>query len=55
MSTKKFSTLEGVFIPSLLSIFGVIMYLRLGWVVGQVGLFGAIAIIFLSNVISLST
>ncbi len=55
MSIKKFSTFEGVFIPSLLSIFGVIMYLRLGWVVGEVGLIGAILIIILSNVISLTT
>ena len=52
---KRFSTFEGVFTPTLLSILGVIMYLRLGWVVGQVGLVQALAIIVLSNVITLAT
>ncbi len=55
MSLKRFGTIEGVFIPSLLSIFGVIMYLRLSWVVGEVGIIGALIIIALANVISLST
>jgi len=55
MSTKRFSTFEGVFTPCLLSILGVIMYLRLGWVVGQVGLIGAITIIVLANLITLAS
>ena len=33
-------TFGGVFTPSILTILGVIMYLRFGWVVGQVGLVG---------------
>ncbi len=52
---RKFSTFEGVFTPCLLSILGVIMYLRLGWVVGTVGLAGTLIIIVLSNLITLST
>ncbi len=52
---KRFSTFEGVFTPTLLSILGVIMYLRLGWVVGQVGLGGALLIIVISNCITLAT
>ncbi|MFT7538298.1 MAG: solute carrier family 12 sodium/potassium/chloride transporter 2 [Lysobacterales bacterium] len=52
---RKFSTFEGVFTPCLLSILGVIMYLRLGWVVGNVGLAGTVLIIILSNVITLVT
>ncbi len=55
MSTRRFSTFEGVFTPCLLSILGVIMYLRLGWVVGQSGLAGAILIIVLANLITLAT
>ncbi|MBZ0166218.1 MAG: Na-K-Cl cotransporter, partial [Candidatus Omnitrophica bacterium] len=55
MSTRRFSTFEGVFTPCLLSILGVIMYLRLGWVVGQVGLFWTITIIILANLITLAT
>lgn len=34
-SPKLFGTLTGVFVPTLLTILGVIMYLRLGWAVGQ--------------------
>lgn len=52
---KKFGTFAGVFTPSLLTILGVIMYMRLGWVVGNAGLIGAIAIILIAHVISIST
>jgi solute carrier family 12 sodium/potassium/chloride transporter 2 len=52
---KRFSTFEGVFTPTILSILGVIMYLRLGWVVGEAGLFNALMIIVLANVITLAT
>lgn len=55
MSQKRFSTFEGVFTPSLLSILGVIMYLRLGWVVGQTGLGRALLIILISNLITIAT
>jgi len=52
---KKFRTFEGVFTPSLLTILGVIMYMRLGWVVGNAGLFGAIIIIIIAHVITVTT
>jgi amino acid transporter len=53
---KKFGTFGGVFTPSLLTILGVIMYLRMGWVVGNAGsLVMVMAIIFLAHVVSLST
>ena len=52
---KKFRTFEGVFTPSLLTILGVIMYMRLGWVVGNAGLFGAIIIIIIAHVIAVTT
>jgi len=55
MSAKRFSTFEGVFTPCLLSILGVIMYLRLGFVVGSIGLGGALMIIVLANLITLAT
>ncbi|MBW3657527.1 MAG: Na-K-Cl cotransporter [Actinobacteria bacterium] len=35
---KTFGTFEGVFTPTLLTILGVIMYLRQGWVIGNAGL-----------------
>ncbi|MBJ2174453.1 amino acid permease [Aureibaculum sp. A20] len=52
---KKFGTFAGVFTPSLLTILGVILYMRLGWVIGNAGLFGAIIIILIAHVISIST
>ncbi|RMH73960.1 MAG: hypothetical protein D6675_01140 [Gemmatimonadetes bacterium] len=51
----KFGTFAGVFTPSILTILGVIMYLRLGWVVGQAGIIGAIGIILIAHIISVST
>ena len=52
---KKFGTFGGVFTPTLLTILGVIMYLRLGWVVGNAGLLGAWLIIIISFLITLCT
>ncbi|UCG27347.1 MAG: hypothetical protein JSV24_10265 [Bacteroidales bacterium] len=52
---RKFGTFGGVFTPDVLTILGVIMYLRLGWVVGNAGILGALAIIFLSKSISICT
>jgi len=45
----------GVFTPTILTILGVIMYLRFGWVVGQVGLPHTLLIVVLANVITLQT
>ncbi len=52
---KKFGTFAGVFTPSILTILGVIMYMRLGWVVGNAGLIGAIIIIVIAHVIAVTT
>ncbi len=52
---KKFGTFGGVFTPTLLTILGVIMYLRMGWVVGNAGLLGAWVIIIVSFLITLCT
>ncbi len=48
-------TFGGVFTPSILTILGVIMYLRFGWVVGNVGLFGTLVIVTLSTSITFLT
>lgn len=55
MKKNGLKTFEGVYTPTLLTILGVIMYLRLGWVVGNVGLWGAIVIILLAHVITVCT
>lgn len=49
------NTFVGVYTPTILTILGVIMYLRFGWVVGQVGLFSSIVIVALANLITLAT
>lgn len=48
-------TFGGVFTPSILTILGVIMYLRFGWVVGQVGLARTLIIVTLSTAITFLT
>ncbi|MFN1835792.1 Na-K-Cl cotransporter [Balneola sp. MJW-20] len=48
-------TFGGVFTPSILTILGVIMYLRFGWVVGNVGLIGTLIIVTLSTSITFLT
>ncbi len=52
---KKFGAFAGVYTPSILTILGVIMYLRLGWVAGVAGIWGSIAVILLAHVISITT
>ncbi|MDX1521388.1 MAG: amino acid permease [Anaerolineae bacterium] len=53
--TGRCGTFAGVFTPNVLTILGLILFLRIGWVVGQSGLVGALIIIALANVISLLT
>jgi solute carrier family 12 sodium/potassium/chloride transporter 2 len=48
-------TFGGVFTPSILTILGVIMYLRFGWVVGNVGLLGTLLIVVMCTSITLIT
>jgi len=52
---EKFGVFAGVFTPDVLTILGVIMYLRFGWVVGNAGFLGAIIIIVLAKSITLCT
>lgn len=55
ISYKKFGTFHGVIRPTILTILGVMMYLREGWVVGNAGLGGAIVIILMCYVITGTT
>ena len=48
-------TFSGVFTPSILTILGIILFLRLGYVVGNAGLGRALVILFLANGISVLT
>lgn len=49
----QFGTFKGVFTPSILTIFGVIMYLRSGWMLGNVGLAGSLMIVTMACGITL--
>ena len=51
----KFGTFGGVFTPCVLMILGVILYLRLGQVTGQAGLWQALLVIGFANLITLLT
>ncbi len=53
--TGKFGTFSGVFTPSILTILGVIMYLRFPAIIGQAGLINTIGIIVIAHIISFST
>lgn len=48
-------TFLGVFTPSVLTILGVVLFLRTGWVVGQVGLLPTLLIVVLAHAITFTT
>ncbi len=48
-------TFLGVFTPSVLTILGVVLFLRTGWVVGNVGLVPTLLIVVLAHAITVST
>lgn len=48
-------TFAGVFTPSVLTILGIILFLRLGYVVGEGGLIQTLIIVMIANVISILT
>ena len=50
-----FGAFQGVFTPSILTIIGVVMYLRFGWVLGSVGLVSTLVIVTLSSAITFLT
>lgn len=53
--SAKLGTFLGVFTPSTLTILGVVLFLRTGWMVGNVGLVSAVAIVVLAHLITIST
>ena len=54
-NANKLGTFAGVFTPSVLTILGIILFLRLGYVVGNAGLMNALIIIAIANSISVLT
>jgi amino acid transporter len=51
----QFGTFKGVYTPSVLTILGVVMYLRFGWVLGNVGLLKTLLIVTMSTAITMIT
>ncbi|XP_050350416.1 bumetanide-sensitive sodium-(potassium)-chloride cotransporter-like [Nymphalis io] len=51
----KLGWIQGVLIPCLLNIWGVMLFLRISWIVGQAGICLTVLIIFLSSVVCVIT
>ncbi len=51
----KYGGIKGVFLPNILQMIGVVLFLRLGWILGHVGIVQMSAIISLSSLILLIT
>ena len=54
-SSPKFGTFLGVYTPSVLTILGLTMYLRFGWVVGNLGLILTLLVVVMASSITLLT
>ena len=54
-SALKFGTFLGVFTPSVLTIIGLVMYLRFGWVVGNIGLPLTLMVVLTASAITFIT
>jgi len=54
-TSPRFGTFLGVYTPSVLTILGLVMYLRFGWVVGNVGLGLTLVTVLLASSITLIT
>ena len=55
MARRTLGTFSGVYIPCVNSIFGVVLFLRWGWAVGQIGVSGALSVLLLGTLISFIT
>jgi amino acid transporter len=52
---NRFGTFGGVFTPSILTILGVIMFMRANFVIGQAGVIGALSILIIAKCLTLAT
>ena len=55
MTQTRLGTFAGVFTPSVLTILGIILFLRLGYITGAAGVLRALLIVVMANVISVLT
>ncbi|NGX45290.1 MAG: hypothetical protein K940chlam2_00435, partial [Chlamydiae bacterium] len=54
-SKEGFGTFIGVFLPGILTMFGVIVFLRMGWIVGSAGLPITLVVVTLGSLITFIT
>ena len=54
-TSVKFGWFEGVYMICLLNIWGVMLFLRLTWVVGHAGILEGLGIVILANVVTVIT
>ncbi|KAH9451889.1 hypothetical protein Pst134EA_025830 [Puccinia striiformis f. sp. tritici] len=52
---KKLNTFDGVFLPTILSIFNVVYFMRFGYCIGQIGLLATISLLGLAYLINILT
>jgi len=52
---NKLTTLNGCYVPCLLNIMGIILFLRLGWAVGEAGVGGVLVIFAITEIASILT
>ena len=52
---KKLGAFLGVYLPTILTILCIIMYLRVGWITGRLGLVQMIIIVIIANIITIIT
>ncbi|XP_027199641.1 solute carrier family 12 member 2-like [Dermatophagoides pteronyssinus] len=51
----KFGWINGVYIRTVLNIFGVMLFLRMGWITGNAGILGSIGIVLISTLLTFCT
>lgn len=54
-TNTKLDTFEGVFLPTSLNVLSILMFLRFGFIIGQMGIMGAILLLVMSYVIDILT
>lgn len=52
---NKLGTFDGVFVPTTLNVISILMFLRFGFILGQIGVLGAFSLLILSYIINLLT
>lgn len=55
VNSHKLGTFDGVFVPTALNVLSILMFLRFGFIIGQMGILGSFLLLFMSYFIDLMT